>query len=359
MHIYYLLSLVATAMEMTVCLLCTRYLLLLQRENLDRSRRLLACGSLASGLLALFIVAGNIAGLGSGETIPVLNPWIGLVYMIMNIIMVLYPLSVLRPDWLTPRHATWLFLPTLILPLLFLFFIGRWTPLQTPAQIWSHLGSPDVLARLAPLLLMLPYCFLLFLLPYNYRQTSGYFWWILRYSSGLLGICLVHIALMLTNNPILLILLPLMAASFYIFSTEYELEERLRPGQKEDESLAPTPTPAAAPEEEITIWERVCQLMDQEEVWRDPDLSLTGMARQCATNVTYLNRAIQKETGGGFKELLNKKRVAFVVAQLEANPALDIQAAFFNAGYRSRTTAWRNFKEITGQSPADFKQGLK
>ena len=57
--------------------------------------------------------------------------------------------------------------------------------------------------------------------------------------------------------------------------------------------------------------------------------------------------------------MVNKKRVAEVATQLEQNANIDIMTAFFNAGYRSRTTAWRNFKDITGQSPAEYKQGLK
>ncbi len=83
------------------------------------------------------------------------------------------------------------------------------------------------------------------------------------------------------------------------------------------------------------------------------------MSHLCATNSTYLNRVIQQQTGHGFKEMLNAKRVAGVAAQIEQDPDIDIQSAFFNAGYRSRTTAWRNFKDITGKSPAEYKQAFK
>ena len=43
----------------------------------------------------------------------------------------------------------------------------------------------------------------------------------------------------------------------------------------------------------------------------------------------------------------------------QENPDTDIQSAFFNAGYRSRTTAWRNFKDIMGVSPADYRASLE
>ena len=61
----------------------------------------------------------------------------------------------------------------------------------------------------------------------------------------------------------------------------------------------------------------------------------------------------------GFKEYLNSKRIKSVASQLRKNPDLDIQEAFFNAGFRSRTTAWRNFKEMLGMSPSEFRQTLR
>ena len=70
---------------------------------------------------------------------------------------------------------------------------------------------------------MVPYCFILFLLPYNRRQSSASFRWIIQYSLGLSIICGIHIVLMLSYNPVLFVVLPLMASTFYFFSTEYEL----------------------------------------------------------------------------------------------------------------------------------------
>ena len=99
--------------------------------------------------------------------------------------------------------------------------------------------------------------------------------------------------------------------------------------------------------------------MDTEEAWRDPDLSLMELTHRCATNVTYLNRIIREETGGGFKEMVNRKRIASVVEQLQENPDVDLQDAFFNAGYRSRITAWRNFKESMGVTPTEFRATLR
>ena len=331
----------------------------MRKDSRDRSRRLLAFGSLMSGLLAAFALLGNVSAGGSNVGLPMLHPYIGLIYLCMHIIMTLYPITVVRPDWLTPRRYFFLFLPTAIFTILFICFTGHWTHLFTYEHLIENITEPDVIVRLASLLIMLPYCLILFFLPYNYRQSSASFWWILNYSLGLLVLCIVHIALMLTYYTPLMIALPVLATIFYAFSTEYELEDRLVPANLPETAAEPeTAVKTAAaiePTNEAGLWSRVCQIMDTEEAWRDPDLSLMELTHRCATNVTYLNRIIREETGGGFKEMVNRKRIASVVEQLQENPNLDIQDAFFNAGYRSRITAWRNFKEIMGITPTEFK----
>ncbi|MBR5906300.1 MAG: AraC family transcriptional regulator [Bacteroidales bacterium] len=337
----------------------------MRKDSRDRSRRLLAFGSLMSGLLAALALMGNVSAGESNTAVPMLHPYIGYIYLTMHIIMTLYPISVVRPDWLTTRRSFFLFLPTAVFAIAFICFTGHWTPLYTFEQLVENIAKPDVIVRLASLLIMLPYCLILFFLPYNYRQSSASFRWILNYSFGLLVLCIVHITLMLTYYTPLMIALPILATVFYAFSTEYELEDRLLPANLPEPVAEPVSAvePAAAietaasvePANEAGLWSRVCQIMDTEEAWRDPDLSLIELTHRCATNVTYLNRIIREETGGGFKEMLNRKRIGSVVAQLQENPKTDIQDAFFNAGYRSRITAWRNFKDIVGVTPTEFR----
>lgn len=360
MNLLFYMALAATAMETAACLICAHNLWRIDRKNFDASRRKLFIGALMSGIVAMIVVLGNLSMAIHQTPYFVLQPWIGLLYMTMNIVMVLYPICVVRPDWLNSLRAFFLFLPSLVLGIIYAGFTNKWTLLHTPQDIWVNLGEPDVLARLAALSLMIPYCLILFMLPYNFRSSSASKKWVWTYSMVLLGLCIMHIALMLTNNSFLYILMPLTAGAFYVFSTEYELELRLRPNM---EIPLPAPKPEIQSPEtlllETDLWARVRKLIEEDEVWRDPDLSLDEMSRLCATNVTYLSNVIKKNTGSGFKEMVNNKRVASVIMQIEQNPEADIQGAFFNAGYRSRTTAWRNFKEITGQSPADYKQSFR
>lgn len=362
MNLFYPLSLVATTVEMTVCMSCALHLWRMRRDSWNRSRRTLAMGSLVSALLAAAGVLAAIVMENTSGSQNLLHPWLGVVYLTMHILMMLYPIMVVRPDWLTRLHSFYIFLPTAVLPLLYLLFIGHWTPLPSPAAIWENWLHPDVLIRLLGLFVMLPYSLILFLLPYNYRRSSADSRWILNYSFGLLAICVVHIILTLTNFSPLFIALPLLVSSFFFLSMEYELNDRLEPGpEAEDIPELPMEENEATADSfgEMDLWTRIVQIMNHDQVWRDPDLSLSSMARLCATNVTYLNRIIKEKTGSGFKDYVNARRVAAVADLLRHNPDTDIQQAFFNAGYRSRTTAWRNFKDIIGVTPTEFRQSLK
>ena len=354
MALYHILASSATSIEIGVCLACAYFLSRIQRETYDRSRRFLVMGSAISGLMALAMILVNTTHQNAPALL--LRPWIGLAYMTLNIVMVLYPISILRPEGLKPRHFTILFLPALILGLAFLGFHGHWTPLHSSADIWNHLSKADVLLRMFSQLLIIPYCLILFALPYNYHKSSASRRSVWIFSMALLGISLIHIVLSLIDFGALHAIFPLMVSLFYARTTVYELNERLRPIQ---ETVTASSDIMSSDPANQDLWSRICLLMGEKAIWQDPDLNLITLSRLCATNITYLSRTIQQNTGRGFKELVNEKRVSSVKAQIEQDPDTDIQSAFFNAGYRSRTTAWRNFKEITGMSPAEYKLSLK
>jgi len=71
-----------------------------------------------------------------------------------------------------------------------------------------------------------------------------------------------------------------------------------------------------------------------------------------------LSNAIKENTGGGFNTYINKVRIQFVTDAMRKDPRQDMQQLCYEAGYRSRTTAWRNFKEIVGVTPTEFRLSL-
>lgn len=355
----YLVCMLATAIEMTVAFGCARQLWYQRNDIKDDSRRYLALASFLCGTLALVEVLVNLLA-----TEPILAPQLlmpGLCWFAfaLGITMTLYPITVARPGWFTRRRRFFYFLPGVVFGVLLLSFKGNWTLLYTPSDILYNITKPDVLVRLLTIVASLPYCFILLFVPRNYRNSSASSRWIAEYVGALLCIFGIHVALMLTGNRYLVFILPILVSTFLFFSMLFELYERLVPnvseddGEEEEEDAQEELMDDSGADQ--TLWGRILYFIDEKQVWRDPDLTLSQLAQMCGTNVTYLNLEIRRETGSGFKDLINGRRIQDVVSLMDKNPDTDLQEVFFNAGYRSRTTGWRNFKTIMGVSPMEYK----
>ena len=68
MNLFYSLSLVATAIEMSLCLGCGVLLVRMHKEVFDRSRRMLAIGAFMSGLLAMMGLVVTISFRHTGSS---------------------------------------------------------------------------------------------------------------------------------------------------------------------------------------------------------------------------------------------------------------------------------------------------
>ena len=102
------------------------------------------------------------------------------------------------------------------------------------------------------------------------------------------------------------------------------------------------------------VAERLQALLEDSSVWKDPDLTGDKLAQLAATNRTYVQQAAKELGFAGLVEMIHRRRIDYVCQQLRQDPSASIQDLFFEAGYRSRTTAWRNFSDIVGFTPTEF-----
>ena len=154
----YVLALIAATVEATVCLIGTRELLRFPASGTDRSRRLLIMGSAMCGGLALVPVLAAAGFFPEQTDFSMLNPWLGLTYMSLHIIMTLYPISVISPGWFNPKRFFFVFLPVAVFFIALLIIGKDWTRVYTPMEIWENVHKPDIVVRLAMLFVMVPYC---------------------------------------------------------------------------------------------------------------------------------------------------------------------------------------------------------
>ena len=100
-------------------------------------------------------------------------------------------------------------------------------------------------------------------------------------------------------------------------------------------------------------------LLDSNDKWRSPELSLTSLSEQLESNRTYVGESFKRNTGMTFVEYITHRRIDYVVETLKREPETNLHELFNYVGYRQRSTAWRNFQKITGLTPTEFVEGLK
>ena len=140
----------------------------------------------------------------------------------------------------------------------------------------------------------------------------------------------------------------------FLFLTHYDLNryKSTYPPQHQSRDEADDPDKLHAGEN--MVWNKIRSLVDENEGWKDPDLSLSTLSQKTFSNRTYVSDAFRRNTGMTFNRYIAQCRINYVVESLRRNPEADLQELFTEAGYRQRTTAWRNFTRIMGVSPTEF-----
>lgn len=323
-----------------------------RKETHDYSRTIQAIFSWVSAFFAFTFVFRTWAGSLTVDG-AFLEPEHTFVPIFIQMIFFLYPLEVMKPLVNPIKVYILLFTPLLAIAVVGMCAGIVYTPIHTYEDLWAHIAEPNVLFRLFALIVMLFYCFSLFLVRYDWRQSSADRNFIRMYAIGFCLIGLLHFTIQVTHSYVAQLMHQLVWMAFFFSITYYELKERLVSTAKE--SLPDTAAKAKGDE----LWQRIVYLMDEEGGWYNPEISQSYLATRLFSNRTYIGDAFKRNTGMSFRDYQIKRRIDYVVHQLRLNPRADVQELFFRMGYRDRSTAWRNFRKIMGMSPSEFVDTLK
>jgi len=96
--------------------------------------------------------------------------------------------------------------------------------------------------------------------------------------------------------------------------------------------------------------------IDAEQLWRDPGLTLAGLARILGTNTSYLSRGLGAAAGENFNAIINRRRVA-EMQRLLAVPGeqRDLLTLAFEVGFNSKASFNRAFQDFAGTSPSQWR----
>ncbi|NDV65028.1 AraC family transcriptional regulator [Bacteroides sp. 224] len=105
----------------------------------------------------------------------------------------------------------------------------------------------------------------------------------------------------------------------------------------------------------------VRNLMTNHKLYKDPELSLNSLADRMNVPRNRLSRAINDVTGKNFSTYVNGfrlKEAVRVLSEPRISPRF-VLGFYKEAGFTSKSTFYKTFKEVIGVSPAEFKKAKK
>lgn len=100
--------------------------------------------------------------------------------------------------------------------------------------------------------------------------------------------------------------------------------------------------------------QRICQVMDKEQLYLRSDLKLQDVAVRLGTNSSYVSECINSVKGQSFSQFVNTYRVRHAQVQLRQLTDVKIAIIATESGFNSEATFFRNFKAVTGMTPREW-----
>ncbi len=371
------------------------------KQQPDRSRLFIAFFFLLSAASVLVITIDRVAGLGLLGSDTVMSPVYIILGFIIYFLLLLYPIEVMRPRWMTLRRALRLLLPWLFfLACLAIVAPFGFRDLLSAREILPNINETDVYLRIVLSLIFIPYGLWSCRIQYNWQRSSASKKWV-RIIVALAMLMTVtfsfhslfNIRWMIYVHAVLYILLTCLILRLELVS-RFRVPDNAsqKPARKSlagdgnavsaraggsslpdayagdaepdayagdsepDASAGDSGTAPVSLREESSghIREKLTVLMNTPGVWQNPELSMGELCNLVGTNTTYLQQAIKEMGWQSYSDMINRKRIEYVCHELTTGREENIQDVFYRAGYRSRVTAWRNFTAITGLSPAEW-----
>lgn len=97
-------------------------------------------------------------------------------------------------------------------------------------------------------------------------------------------------------------------------------------------------------------------LMTVQKAYQNENLGLASLAAQVGLTGHQLSELINTRLGMGFSRYIRERRVAAAKELLVSAPSQSILSISMDTGFSSQSTFYAAFKEITGQSPGDYRK---
>lgn len=105
-----------------------------------------------------------------------------------------------------------------------------------------------------------------------------------------------------------------------------------------------------------TMLAEVEGLMQEEELFRQPDLDLPTLAERIGLSSHQLSELINTRLGKGFSRYVREFRVEAAEDMLLEEPSASVLSVGMSVGFTSQSNFYEAFREITGMTPGQFRK---
>lgn len=359
MHFSYIESiynLVLLGIHIFVQLVAAVLIYIKRHEPNDRSWRYIFTFFTLSALASVVEMSMIMYSAAFLDYYKLLNPSIIIPGFYIFALLICYILELTNPRWLTVMRAIVLFLPSIILAgyVIYYYSIGDITNIYSVARIKAVSDTPNVIARIVFMLVFVLYPIMLVVLRFKWKkpQFQKYIDVLILFSVLLCVSYILSRGLQIFSgyllHEILYILITIGVLYFEFYERLHIPLETVRTYYEQPE--VPNNTLITV----NVVANNLRELMNDDSVWRDPELTADRVVQLVGTNRTYIQHAARELGFANLSDMVHRRRVDYICECLRKDPNANIQNIFWDAGYRSRATAWRNFTNIVGCTPTDF-----
>ena len=131
------------------------------------------------------------------------------------------------------------------------------------------------------------------------------------------------------------------------------ISKRRKPQTPVADVAAPADEPA--PSQNDDLMQRICDMMEQQQLYLNSDLKLTDIATMLGTNRNVVSNCINSRRGCSFSQFINEYRVAHAQNLMRQQPNMKITEVWMLSGFSTDTSFFRSFKAVTGMTPSEWK----
>lgn len=105
--------------------------------------------------------------------------------------------------------------------------------------------------------------------------------------------------------------------------------------------------------------QRIEQLMEQELLFRQPNLRIIDIVQRLGSNRNYVYQAVNIEMGMSFNEYVNRMRIDYAAQLMSRHPNKSLSEIAEQSGFSSNSSFYRNFKLYKDVGPKEFLNDIR